>query len=194
MFTGIIESVGEVVSVEKDGSNVEFGIRSEISGQLHVDQSVSHEGVCLTVTSCDQNEHTVTAILETLEKSNLGKWKVGSRVNLERCMLNNGRFDGHIVQGHVDRVGEVQSIEEKDGSWVLRIEHGPSKEQTVEKGSVTLNGISLTCFDSTHTGFSVAIIPYTYENTTIRDLSEGDNVNIEFDIIGKYVRKMLERD
>lgn len=194
MFTGIIESVGKVEQIKTEGTNKSFAITSSISKELKVDQSISHNGVCLTVTNVDGDTHWVTAIQETLSKSNLGELKVGGDVNLERCMLNNGRFDGHIVQGHVDQTGVCKSIEQQDGSWLFRFEYEPAHNNiTVEKGSITVNGISLTCFNSTDNGFSVAIIPYTFAHTNFNQLKVGDTVNLEFDIIGKYVQKLVAR-
>lgn len=191
MFTGIIESVGTVLEKVEDGSNVHFKITSPISSELKVDQSVSHEGVCLTVTRLEPDAHWVTAIDETLQKSNLGNWQEGKKVNLERCMKADGRFDGHIVQGHVDTTATVKSIEEKDGSWVFSFHS--NTDLMVDKGSICINGTSLTCFDVNDDGFSVAIIPYTYEHTTFHQLKVGDGVNIEFDILGKYIQKMMKR-
>lgn len=192
MFTGIIETVGTVEEITHEGSNTHFGISSSISHELKIDQSVSHNGVCLTVTKIEGNKYWVTAIKETLAKSNLGDWKVGSKVNLERCMLNNGRFDGHIVQGHIDQTGKCTAIKEETGSWVFDFEYDPSiGNVTVEKGSIAINGVSLTCFNSRENGFSVAIIPYTYEHTNFHQLKVGDTVNLEFDIIGKYVKKLM---
>jgi riboflavin synthase len=192
MFTGIIESLGSVKNINTEGSNRNFLFESDISKLLKVDQSVSHNGVCLTVTKTDGNTHTVTAIQETLLKSNLGNLKIGDAVNLERCMLNNGRFDGHIVQGHVDQTGVVNSIKEVDGSWLFTFEYDPTQGNiTVEKGSISINGISLTCFNSHDKGFTVAIIPYTYEHTNFHNFKIGDTVNLEFDIIGKYVKRLL---
>ncbi|UII26643.1 riboflavin synthase [Fulvivirga maritima] len=194
MFTGIIESLGMVKSIQTEGENRHFEIESSISSELKIDQSVSHNGVCLTVTEVDGDSHFVTAIHETMTKTSLGDLKPGSLVNLERCMINNGRFDGHIVQGHVDMTGVVKSIKEEGGSWLFTIEHNLSKEHfTVEKGSITLNGISLTCFNSKDNEFSVAIIPYTYEHTNMKHLEVGSSVNLEFDIIGKYVQKLLAK-
>lgn len=193
MFTGIIESLGTIHAIETEGTNKHFEIRSKISAELKIDQSVAHNGVCLTVVSIHDDIHRVTAIKETLDKSNLGRLKPGNTVNLERCMLNNGRFDGHIVQGHVDQTGVIKNIKEEGGSWIFDIEHEVSKGNlTVEKGSITINGISLTCFNSTANSFSVAIIPYTYEHTTMKDLQTGDIVNLEFDIVGKYVQKLMK--
>lgn len=193
MFTGIIEALGKVTAIETEGTNKHFDIKSSISDELKIDQSVAHNGVCLTVVAVKDGVHRVTAIKETLDKSNLGLLKPGAELNLERCMLNNGRFDGHIVQGHVDQTGKVKSIEEQEGSWLFTIEHEMIKGNvTVEKGSITINGISLTCFNSTDTSFMVAIIPYTYEHTNMKQLKQGDTVNLEFDIIGKYVEKLLK--
>ena len=191
MFTGIIECMGEVKSLRAEGTNMHFTLASDISDQLKIDQSVSHDGACLTVIAKEKGTHTVTAVEETLKKTTLGNWEKGSLVNLERCMLNNGRFDGHIVQGHVDVAGKVVHVSNQDGSWLYTIEHPEGAFPTVEKGSITVNGISLTCFDSTPNSFKVAIIPYTYEHTNIRFLKPGDLVNLEFDIIGKYVKKIL---
>jgi riboflavin synthase len=192
MFTGIIESQGSVKRIESEGTNKHFLFESDISSQLKVDQSVSHNGVCLTVTKLDGNSHWVTAIQETLMKSNIGNLKIGDAVNLERCMLNNGRFDGHIVQGHVDQTGIVTSIQELDGSWLFSLEYDPSMGNvTVEKGSISISGVSLTCFNSHEKGFSIAIIPYTFEHTNFHSLKKGDTVNLEFDIIGKYVKRLL---
>ncbi|MFP4095737.1 MAG: riboflavin synthase [Cyclobacteriaceae bacterium] len=194
MFTGIIESIGQVVNITPQGSNRTFEIHSELAPALKVDQSVCHNGVCLTVTEVLGSTYKVTAIDETLKKSNLGQLRVGSEVNLERCMPANGRFDGHIVQGHVDQTGICKKIKTEDGSWLFDFEYEASHltYMTVEKGSITVNGVSLTCFNSTDNGFSVAIIPYTYQHTNFNKLREGDSVNLEFDIIGKYVAKMLK--
>jgi riboflavin synthase len=192
VFTGIIESVGKVKQLEPEKSNVTFCIESEISNQLKVDQSVSHDGVCLTVTKVQENLHWVTAINETLAKSNLREWKTGTQVNLERCMIANGRFDGHIVQGHVDQVGLVKSIVDENGSWLFELEYDSALGNvTVEKGSIAINGVSLTCFDSEEGSFKVAIIPYTYEHTGFGKLKVGDRVNLEFDIVGKYVKRLM---
>lgn len=192
MFTGIIEAFGTVKSVRQEGSNKHFTIESPISNQLKIDQSVSHDGVCLTVVKVDSGSHTVTAIDETLQKSNLGKLKQGNSINLERCMVANGRFDGHIVQGHVDQTGTVKSVHEANGSWLIDFEYDPSLGNvTVEKGSICINGVSLTCFNSTANGFTVAIIPYTYDHTNFKFLKAGDTVNLEFDIVGKYVKRLL---
>lgn len=193
MFTGIIETLGTIEKISMDGENKHFCVSSEISNELKEDQSVSHNGVCLTVTKVDGNQYWVTAIKETLSKSNLGELRIGDEVNLERCMLNNGRFDGHIVQGHVDQTGTCTSIKEEKGSWVFDFEYDPSlKNITIEKGSIALNGVSLTCFNSRTNGFSVAIIPYTFEHTNFHQLKMGDKVNLEFDLIGKYVTKLID--
>lgn len=184
--------MGVVARLSKEGSNTRFVVRSNISNDLKIDQSLSHNGVCLTVVKVADGTHEAVAIQETLDKSNLGSLTEGSNVNLERCMLNNGRFDGHIVQGHVDQTGMVKSIQEADGSWLFHFEYDPSSGNiTVEKGSVCVNGVSLTCFNSTLTGFTVAIIPYTFEHTNFQQLKPGDSVNLEFDIIGKYVQKLV---
>lgn len=194
MFTGIIESVGIVKQVEAENSNVTFCLESEISNQLKVDQSVSHDGVCLTVIKVEGNKHWVTAIHETLQKSNLSDWKAGTQVNLERCMIANGRFDGHIVQGHVDQVGVVKSVKDENGSWLFDFEYDAALGNvTVEKGSIAINGVSLTCFNSHEGAFSLAIIPYTFEHTGFGKLKTGDKVNLEFDIIGKYVKRLLNK-
>ncbi|WP_109829915.1 riboflavin synthase [Reichenbachiella versicolor] len=196
MFTGIIESLGTISNVVRECTNVHFNIESKISSQLKVDQSVAHNGVCLTVTSIKNNTHTVTAVEETLKKTNLSDWKEGDLVNLERCMQMNGRLDGHIVQGHVDQIGKCVNKLVLDGSWLYDFEYD-SKEAghvTVEKGSITINGTSLTCFNTTEKGFSVTIIPYTFENTVFKTLESGDKVNLEFDIIGKYVSKLLNKN
>ena len=195
MFTGIIETVGEVADITSDGSNRHFMIVSSISGELKIDQSVSHNGVCLTVTRQEGNAHWCTAIDETLKKSNLGSLKKGDPVNLERCMLNNGRFDGHIVQGHVDQQGKVSSVKDENGSWLFTISYDASQGNiTVEKGSIGVNGVSLTCFNSKEGEFTVAVIPYTFQHTNFGKLSTGTMVNLEFDIIGKYVQKLLSKN
>lgn len=194
MFTGIIEALGTVTDVRTEGTNRHFTVASPFAAELQIDQSVSHNGVCLTVVAVDAaaGTHVVTAIDETLQKTNLGHWAPGKRVNLERCLAANGRFDGHIVQGHVDLTAVCESVEDQNGSWLyqFRYEPGPGRV-TVEKGSICINGTSLTCFNSTDDSFSVAIIPYTYEHTTFQDLAPGDTVNLEFDIVGKYVAKLL---
>ncbi|HTE29783.1 MAG TPA: riboflavin synthase [Chryseolinea sp.] len=191
MFTGIVETMGRVVGLKKD-TNAYFQIESIIGRELKVDQSVSHNGVCLTVVKVMGKIHHAVAISETLLKSNMGSLRIGDRLNLERCMLSNGRFDGHIVQGHVDQTGIVKSIRDQQGSWLIDITYDPAGGNvTVEKGSIAVNGVSLTCFNSLPGAFTVAIIPFTYEQTTFNDLKEGDTVNLEFDIIGKYVKAIM---
>ncbi len=192
MFTGIIEGMGQVVDMQQEGTNVTFTFTCPFTNELKVDQSLAHNGVCLTVVSIDGDNYAVTAIDETLKKTNLGQLKVGSKVNLERCMPANGRFDGHIVQGHVDQTGVVTGITEQDGSWLFDFSYQPTLQNiTVEKGSICINGTSLTVFNSEETSFRVAIIPYTYEHTVFHTFKVGDTVNLEFDIVGKYIRKMM---
>lgn len=192
MFTGIIETIGKVKAIEQDQSNVHFYIESTISDQLKIDQSVAHNGVCLTVVGIEGNVHQVTAIDETLKKTSLGDWKVGSIINIERCMQANGRFDGHIVQGHVDQTGICQSVADQNGSWLFTFSYDASLGNvTVEKGSICVNGISLTVVNSKENSFSVAIIPYTFEHTNLQQVQAGTKVNLEFDIIGKYVARMF---
>lgn len=187
MFTGIIETTGRVEAVLPTGSNTSFWISSPVSRELKTDQSISHNGVCLTVEEVVNDQHRVTAIQETLSKTTLGQWQQGDLVNLERCLLLNGRLDGHMVQGHVDTAGTCVSVNKLPGSFVYRFRFPDSfAPLVVEKGSISVNGISLTIFDITRNEFSVAIIPYTYENTNIKQLRPGDAVNLEFDIIGKY--------
>lgn len=194
MFTGIIETVGKVISIEKEDTNLNFRIQSSISDELKIDQSVSHDGVCLTVVATSPGEHTVTAIAETLLKSTLGKLKVNDEINLERCTKIGSRLDGHIVQGHVDQTAICSSIQNENGSWIFTFKYDASIGNiTVEKGSITVNGTSLTVFDSQDDGFSVAIIPYTFENTNFKNIKVGDTVNLEFDIIGKYVAKLMSQ-
>ncbi|MBL7873530.1 MAG: riboflavin synthase [Cyclobacteriaceae bacterium] len=194
MFTGIIEALGIIKEVTPDRSNKTFCIESKISSELKVDQSVSHNGVCLTVIQVNGDLHWVTAINETLKKSNLDTLLPGDIVNLERCMIANGRFDGHVVQGHVDQIGMCISIKDEVGSWLFEFEYDPALGNvTVEKGSIAINGVSLTCFNSKTNGFAVAIIPYTYENTNFQSIKIGDSANLEFDIIGKYVKRLLNK-
>ncbi len=190
MFTGIIEQLGTIKSIEKEGENIHFTLVAEFTQELKIDQSVAHNGCCLTVVQLDENQYTVTAIQETLIKTNLSEWKVGTKVNLERCMVMNGRLDGHIVQGHVDTTAKCIGVENKDGSWKFTFDYS-SNDVTVEKGSITINGTSLTVVDSKENQFSVHIIPYTYEFTNFHQLEIGSTVNLEFDIIGKYVAKMM---
>jgi riboflavin synthase len=192
MFTGIIEKTGTIVAIDREGTNLHFTVESEISAELKVDQSIAHNGVCLTVVAVKGDQHVVTAIDETLKKTDLAGWETGSVVNLERCMIANGRFDGHVVQGHVDQIGTVTQVQEQGGSWLFDFEYDPSMGNvTVEKGSICVNGTSLTCFNSEEEKFRVAIIPYTYEHTCFHQLKQGDKVNLEFDIIGKYVKRLL---
>lgn len=190
MFTGIIEQLGEVKAIHKEGQNIHFTLHSPFTAELKIDQSVAHNGCCLTVVSLIGDQYVVTAIQETLEKTNLSEWVVGSKINLERCMQMNGRLDGHIVQGHVDTTGECISVEDQDGSWKYTFRY-EGNHPTVEKGSITVNGTSLTVVDSKENEFSVCIIPYTFEHTNFHQLKAGDKVNLEFDIIGKYVAKLL---
>lgn len=194
MFTGIIETLGKITSLKRDQSNLHITIQSKISNQLKIDQSVAHNGVCLTVVSLNNDTHTVTAIEETLQKSSIGDFKIGDLVNLERCMHMNGRLDGHIVQGHVDQTAKCINLIENNGSWLYTFQFDVSKGNlTVEKGSICVNGISLTVVNSTNNSFSVAIIPYTFKHTNLQNVKPGDTVNLEFDIIGKYVAKMMGR-
>lgn len=192
MFTGIIETLAKVEGIEKEGSNVHFTFSAALTHELKIDQSVAHNGVCLTVVKINGNQYTVTAIDETLKRTNLGALKVGDVVNLERCMPANGRFDGHIVQGHVDTTATCVSVNNLNGSWefVFEYEANP-KHITVEKGSITINGVSLTVVDSKPNMFSVHIIPYTFEHTNFKSIERGTKVNLEFDIVGKYIAKML---
>ncbi|MBI1344038.1 MAG: riboflavin synthase [Terrimonas sp.] len=192
MFTGIIEKQGIIKRVQEKGSNKIFWISSPIAPKLKVDQSVSHDGVCLTIEEVRDGRHRVTAIAETLSKSTLGSWVPGRRVNLERCLKMNGRMDGHFVQGHVDTTAICADKQEADGSWLFRFRFdGRFAELIIEKGSITVNGISLTAFNVTGDSFDVAIIPYTYENTNIQEVEKNDRVNLEFDMIGKYINRKL---
>lgn len=194
MFTGIIETEGIICNIEKHQSNIIFWVESNIAHELKIDQSISHDGVCLTVTAVGEGKHCVTAIDETLQKTSLGNWEVGKIVNLERCMPANGRFDGHFVQGHVDQTGICTSVLNEHGSWRFSFAYEASKGNfTVEKGSIAVNGVSLTVVDSLEGSFSVAIIPYTYEHTNFKEMSVGTVVNLEFDIIGKYLKKLFEK-
>jgi riboflavin synthase len=195
MFTGIIEATGVISTISDSGTNKTFQIISSLAPELRVDQSLSHDGVCLTVESVTEHTYQVTAISETLSKTILSEWRPGSRVNLERCLQFNGRLDGHLVQGHVDSPAKCLLRENLEGSWVFRFEFPESfRNLIIEKGSVTVNGVSLTCFNVTQNAFSVAIIPYTYDNTNIRDIFPESLVNIEFDLIGKYVERMIRMD
>ena len=192
MFTGIIEEVGVVRDLKRIGDNVQFNIEAKMTPELKIDQSVSHNGVCLTVIETSSDSYWVEAILETLEKSNLGKLAINDPVNLERAMKLGDRLDGHIVQGHVDQVGNCIEAQELDGSWTYRFKYDQSLGNvTIEKGSITVNGVSLTVVDSAINEFSVAIIPYTFEHTNFKKLNAGDQVNLEFDVIGKYVQRLI---
>jgi riboflavin synthase len=194
MFTGIIENIGIVKSIKHDKSNIDFTIASDLSKELKVDQSISHNGVCLTVVNLNDNTYTVTAIKETLDKTNLGKLKSGDRVNLERCLKVGDRLDGHFVQGHVDQIATCKSVINEDGSWLFTFKYDPTNNNiTIEKGSITVNGVSLTVVNSKESEFSVAIIPYTFENTNFKSFSAGTLVNLEFDIFGKYVTKLFNK-
>ena len=193
MFTGIIEQLGTVKDLEREGGNLHLTVEAEMSPELKIDQSVAHNGVCLTIVAIDGKQYTVTVIQETLDKTNIGELQIGNVINLERCMKMGGRLDGHIVQGHIDKTAICTEVKTEDGSWVFRFEYDKNSpsEVTVEKGSITVNGTSLTVVKSKDNGFSVCIIPYTYENTSFRNLKQGDKVNLEFDIIGKYVARMM---
>jgi len=191
MFTGIIEQIAEVVKVESEGSNVHISLKSTITSELKIDQSVSHNGVCLTVVKINGDEYVVTAIKETLDKSNIGLLVVGSKVNIERCLKIGDRLDGHMVQGHVDQTAKCVDVKKENGSYMYTFKHKESDNMTVEKGSVCVNGISLTVVNSKDTSFSVAIIPYTHEHTNFHEFKEGTVVNIEYDILGKYISKMF---
>ena len=190
MFTGIIETIGKVLSINHRGSNIDFKIKSSISKDLKIDQSLAHDGVCLTVTACDEATHTVTAIEETLLKTNLNTWATDRKINLERAMVAGARLDGHMVQGHVDSTATCVNIEDRDGSWNFMFRYKPTELHIlVDKGSVCINGTSLTVVNPIKDEFMVCIIPYTYENTVFQQIKVGDEVNIEFDIIGKYIAK-----
>ncbi len=191
MFTGIIESLGTVKEVRQDQDNLHLTISSTITPELKIDQSVAHNGVCLTVVAIDSDSYTVTAIRETIEKTNLGDWKIGDSVNLERAMKLGDRLDGHIVQGHVDQTGICVSVENANGSWYYTFEYDENLNNlTIEKGSITVNGVSLTVVNSKQSQFSVAIIPYTYEHTNFKNFQVGTKINLEFDVIGKYVARL----
>ena len=192
MFTGIVEDIGIVQKIEKENENVHFTLSCSFTNELKIDQSVAHNGCCLTVVHIDGDQYTVTAIQETMVKTNLGDWKEGTKVNLERCMTLGGRLDGHIVQGHVDSTATCVEVEDQGGSWKYTFEYS-GDDVTVEKGSVTVNGTSLTVVDSEDTRFSVCIIPFTYEHTNFHTLQVGDRINLEFDILGKYVSKLLQK-
>jgi len=193
MFTGIIENLGKITNIEPSNGNLDITVRCDFTDELKIDQSVAHNGVCLTVVQINDNEYKVTAIDETLKKSCLGNIRLGEAINLERGMKLGERLDGHIVQGHVDQVGTCTSILENDGSWVFTFNYDNTLGNvTIEKGSITVNGVSLTVVDSKVDSFSVAIIPYTFNNTTFKNLSIGSTVNLEFDVIGKYVTRLTK--
>jgi riboflavin synthase len=193
MFTGIIETIGIVKDIQQDQENMHLTIETKITNELKIDQSVAHNGICLTVVNIKDTFYTVTAIKETIEKTTIGNWKINDSINLERAMIIGSRLDGHIVQGHVDQVGVCKEIKEADGSWYFTFEYDKSLSNiTIEKGSITINGTSLTVVNSQLNSFSVAIIPYTYENTNFSRLKVGNAVNLEFDVIGKYVKRLAE--
>ena len=195
MFTGIIEAIGRVEKIEKKGSNIYYTISCPFVNELKIDQSISHNGCCLTVDHLENGQYRVTAMIETLKKTNIEDWQVGTEVNLERCVQMNARLDGHIVQGHVDEVGIVNSIEDREGSFYIHVKYESENQfTTVAQGSIAVNGISLTVAHSGESDFSVAIIPYTWENTNLKNLKVGDRVNLEFDIIGKYVAKLMKNN
>lgn len=194
MFTGIIEATARVERIEHEGTNIHFAFSCPFTHELKTDQSIAHNGVCLTVVKITDETYTVTAIKETLDRTNLGTLKEGDVVNLERCVKVGDRLDGHIVQGHVDTVGICRSIEDLDGSWLFRFSHPADIANiTVSKGSICVNGVSLTVVDSANDGFSVAVIPFTYENTNFNSLAVGAPVNLEFDVVGKYVARLIQR-
>ena len=193
MFTGIIETMGTITRIEREGGNVHYSLSSNITQELNIDQSLAHNGVCLTVVAIDGNQYTVTAIQETLDKTAMKQWVVGDKINLERAMRLGDRLDGHLVQGHVDEVATCTGVEDQNGSWLYRFASSKdSKNITIEKGSICVNGTSLTVVGSTSHTFGVAIIPYTYEHTIFHQLQKGDLVNIEFDMVGKYIVKMRQ--
>ncbi len=194
MFTGIIEDFGKVIDLRKDKENLHITVKSNISSELKVDQSLAHDGICLTVIDQKDDTHTVTAIKESIDKTNLGSIKINNKINLERAMKLNDRLDGHIVQGHVDQIGKCTNIEEADGSWVFTFVYEPKMDNiTIEKGSITINGVSLTVINSMDNQFSVAIIPYTYEHTNFHMIEVNSDVNLEFDVIGKYVARLQNK-
>jgi riboflavin synthase len=193
MFTGIIETLAVISKLEKDKGNLTITLKTKLASEFKIDQSVSHNGICLTVVHVLEDQYTVTAIEETIEKSSIGSWRVGDIINLERAMKIGDRLDGHMIQGHVDQVGECSQVLEKNGSWMFTVQYAKSNNVTVEKGSIAINGISLTVVNSNVNSFSVAIIPYTYEYTNFKNLKIGDCVNLEFDILGKYLAKMLSK-
>ena len=191
MFTGIIESLAKLVSIEKNGDNITFTFNSKISNELKIDQSLAHNGICLTVIDIKNDNYSVVAIKETVLKTSIKDWKVGDSVNIERAMKMGARLDGHMVQGHVDQIAVCDGITEENGSWYFKFSYKGNENITIEKGSIAINGVSLTVVDSKKESFSVAIIPYTYEHTNFKFLKIGDSVNIEFDMIGKYISKII---
>ena len=194
MFTGIIESIGVVKAINHDKSNINFCISSDLISELKVDQSISHNGVCLTVVNLEKDSYTVTAIKETLDKTNLGKLKLGDQLNLERCLMVGDRLDGHFVQGHVDQIATCVNVDNENGSWVFTFKYSPLNNNiTIEKGSITVNGVSLTVVNSKESEFSVAIIPYTFDNTNFNSFKAGTLVNLEFDVFGKYITKLYSK-
>ncbi len=192
MFTGIIENLSEIKEINKEGDNLSISLISEITNELKIDQSLSHNGVCLTVVDINNNIYKVTAIKETILKSSIKDWKIGDIINIERAMKLGDRLDGHMVQGHVDQTAICTKISEENGSWYFYFEYQRSSNLTIEKGSISINGVSLTIVESMNNGFSVAIIPYTYDNTNFKNIKVGDLVNIEFDMIGKYIQKIIK--
>lgn len=193
MFTGIIENVAQITKLEKHQSNLNITLKSKLASEFKVDQSISHNGICLTVVFIENDYYCVTAIEETIKKSTIGLWKVGDNINLERAMKIGDRLDGHMIQGHVDQIGQCTKAIEQDGSWLFTIKYKLLDNVTVEKGSIAINGVSLTVVNSRRNCFSVAIIPYTFNNTNFNQLKEGNNVNLEFDILGKYITKILSK-
>ena len=192
MFTGIIENLSEIKEINKEGDNLSISLISEITNELKIDQSLSHNGVCLTVVDINNNIYKVTAIKETILKSSIKNWRIGDIINIERAMKLGDRLDGHMVQGHVDQTAICTKISEENGSWYFYFEYQRSSNLTIEKGSISINGVSLTIVESMNNGFSVAIIPYTYDNTNFKNIKVGDLVNIEFDMIGKYIHKIIK--
>ena len=192
MFTGIIENLSEIKEINKEGDNLSISLISKITNELKIDQSLSHNGVCLTVVDINDNIYKVTAIKETILKSSIKNWRIGDIINIERAMKLGDRLDGHMVQGHVDQTATCTKISEENGSWYFYFEYQRSSNLTIEKGSISINGVSLTIVESMNNGFSVAIIPYTYDNTNFKNIKVGDLVNIEFDMIGKYIHKIIK--
>lgn len=191
MFTGIIENLAKIDSIKKNKKNLDITLSSSLTSEFKIDQSISHNGICLTVVNINESHYTVTAIEETINKTTISKWRVGDIVNLERAMKIGGRLDGHMIQGHVDQIGQCIHVETMDGSWEYTIQYEKSENITVEKGSIAINGVSLTVIDSRSNQFKVAIIPYTFEHTSFSKLKKNDHVNLEFDILGKYLSKMI---